>query len=75
MGTATALPAAVYAGTLPDYRGRINGCGKLEKPEAPEGVLVKIKTSNPKQKAITFEDPLCPNCKAFHDRLVASLGA
>lgn len=71
MGTATALPAAVYAGTLPDYRGRINGCGKLEKPEAPEGVLVKIKTGNPKQKAITFEDPLCPNCKAFHDRLVA----
>ncbi len=38
MGTATALPAAVYAASLPSYDDRILACGKLEKPAAPEGV-------------------------------------
>lgn len=71
MGTATALPAAVYAGTIPDYRDRIASCGKLEKPETVTDTLVKIKTTNPVQKALIIEDPFCPNCKAFHNRLVS----
>lgn len=71
MGSATAVPAFVYASTAPDFRDRIASCGKLQKPGASAEALVKIKTSNPTKSALTLEDPLCPNCKAFHDRLVS----
>ncbi|NUP04727.1 MAG: hypothetical protein HOW73_01560 [Polyangiaceae bacterium] len=71
MATATAIPAVVYAGTVPDYKDRIVACGALPKPDTVNDVLVKVKTSNPSLPALTVEDPLCPNCKAFHDRLVS----
>jgi len=70
LGVASGLPAVVYAASLPDYTSKIVACGKLA--VSPEGKteLVKITTTNPKQAALTFEDPLCPTCKAFHKRLV-----
>jgi uncharacterized membrane protein len=71
LGVATLSPAVVYAATLPDYTGRILGCGKLAKPEAKKGVLVHVPTTTPLEPAISFEDPLCPSCKALHDRLKA----
>ncbi|MBL9028595.1 MAG: hypothetical protein JNL21_40765 [Myxococcales bacterium] len=69
LGLATLAPAAVYAATLPDYSGRIVGCGTLASPGAKKGVLVRVPTTTPVQAAISFEDPLCPACKALHDRL------
>ncbi|MBK6517175.1 MAG: hypothetical protein IPG04_24400 [Polyangiaceae bacterium] len=71
MATATAVPAVVYAGTMPDFRGKITGCGELKKPETVSDVLVKIKTTGAVQPALSVEDPLCPNCKVFHERLVS----
>jgi len=71
LGIATALPAIVYAGSLPDYSSKIVECGKLTVRTEKHNALVKITTTNPKQQALTFEDPLCPTCKAFHDRLVS----
>jgi protein-disulfide isomerase len=32
---------------------------------------VKIATTGPVQPALAFEDPLCPTCRAFHQRLAA----
>ncbi len=71
LGIATALPAVVYAASMPDYSSKIVECGKLSVKTEKHGALVKITTTNPKQQALTFEDPLCPTCKAFHDRLVS----
>ncbi len=70
LALATAMPALVYAGTVPSYKEHIVGCGKLLNVTDKKGALVKMPTTSPVQKAITFEDPLCPTCKAFHDRLV-----
>jgi uncharacterized membrane protein len=70
LGVATAAPAMVYAGTLPDYSGRILGCGTLANTAPKKDVLVRVPTTTPLEPAISFEDPLCPACKALHDRLV-----
>jgi uncharacterized membrane protein len=78
LGVSSALPAVVYAATLPDYGPRILGCGKLPASAAPDAELpagkkspfVKVETTHPVQAAVTIEDPLCPTCRAFHQRLV-----
>jgi hypothetical protein len=32
--------------------------------------LLKIATAHPIRAVLLFEDPLCPTCKAFHERIV-----
>lgn len=68
LGVATLLPAVLYASAMPDHSRFLGNCGTLKKPAVPE--LLVLNTSSPKQQAIMFEDPLCPTCKAFHQRLV-----
>jgi uncharacterized membrane protein len=70
LGLSTILPGAVYAGSLPNYDETIAGCGSLTTATAKGNALVSIPTKNPKEPALFFEDPLCPTCKAFHERLV-----
>jgi len=70
LGLSTLVPAVVYAGTLPDYSGKILGCGVLANPSPKKGTLVDVPTTTPLVPAVSFEDPLCPACKALHDRLV-----
>jgi uncharacterized membrane protein len=71
LGVTTLVPAVVYAASVPDHRPFLAQCGelKLQKPKA--GELVKLPGSRAVQPAMFFEDPLCPTCKAFHERLVA----
>ncbi len=64
------LPATVYAAALPSYKQYLRSCGTIIELTEKHGALVKIPTTSPKQAALTFEDPLCPTCKAFHERLV-----
>lgn len=71
IGLAAAAPAVVYAAALPSYDGLLSGCGKLPVPVEPTGSLVKMTGAAAVQPALTFEDPLCPTCKAFHQRLKA----
>jgi uncharacterized membrane protein len=71
LGIAAVLPALLYVVTLPDYRPYLTKCGSVPLGAEPHGALVKLRTSHPVQKATLFEDPLCPTCKAFHQRLVA----
>ncbi|HEY1955031.1 MAG TPA: vitamin K epoxide reductase family protein [Polyangiaceae bacterium] len=68
---ASLLPALVYASSLPDYRPYLTSCGALAQKTEPHDALVKIPTTQPKRKVLLFEDPLCPTCKAFHERLVS----
>jgi uncharacterized membrane protein len=71
LGVATVLPALVYMASLPDFRPYLTKCGTLALKAEAHGALVKIPTARPVEKVTLFEDPLCPTCKAFHQRLVA----
>jgi uncharacterized membrane protein len=71
LGAVALLPSLVYVASLPDYRPSLTKCGTTAlKPEA-HGALLKVPTTQPLQKVTLFEDPMCPTCKAFHQRLVA----
>lgn len=71
MGVVTLLPALVYARGVPDHRPFLKECGSLTKPKEAHDALVRIQGAHAVQAAVFFEDPLCPTCKAFHDRLNA----
>jgi uncharacterized membrane protein/protein-disulfide isomerase len=71
LGLSTVLPGVVYAASLPNYDDTIASCGALATATAKGNALVSIPTKNPKEPALFFEDPLCPTCKAFHERLVS----
>ena len=65
------VPALVYAASAPDERPYLTRCGELKVPKMKNGEFVKVTTTRPIQPTLLFEDPLCPTCKAFHERLVA----
>ena len=65
------LPSIVYAAAVPDERPFLGNCGKLEKTVEPHNALLRLKTAHSVRPAILFEDPLCPTCRAFHQRLIA----
>lgn len=67
----TLVPAVVYASGVPDQRGYLAQCGQLKQPDEQHDALVKLRTPSSIQPAVLFEDPLCPTCKAFHDRLLS----
>ena len=71
LGATTFVPAVAYTASLPDHRPYLQGCGKLKKPKDTHNVLLKVSTRRSVQPVTLFEDPLCPTCKAFHERLVA----
>ncbi|MFO0755795.1 MAG: vitamin K epoxide reductase family protein [Byssovorax sp.] len=64
-------PALLYVTALPNYTAYITGCGKLEKAPEPGNVLLHIAPPGAVQPATLFVDPLCPTCKAFHQRMTA----
>jgi hypothetical protein len=70
LGAATVLPALIYVSALPDYRPLLDKCGKLVVTKEAHNGLLKIPTPHPVRPVLLFEDPLCPTCKAFHERLV-----
>jgi uncharacterized membrane protein len=68
----SAVPALLYVSALPGYATYVTGCGKLEKPNDPtKTALLHVTPAGAKQEATLVVDPLCPTCKAFHQRLVA----
>jgi uncharacterized membrane protein len=66
-----AVPAALYTSALPSYGPYLSSCGKLEKPAETTGALIHVSFPGSVQPATMFVDPLCPTCKAFHQRLNA----
>ncbi|MCU0684076.1 MAG: hypothetical protein MUF34_17855 [Polyangiaceae bacterium] len=71
LGLFAAAPALVYAASLPDYRPLLANCGKLAEPAEPPNTFARLATAAPRRKALLFVDPLCPTCKALHERLAA----
>ncbi len=70
LGASALAPALVYVALLPDYRPLLTKCGKLTTTSDPHHGLLKIRTAHPVRPVLLFEDPLCPTCRAFHERLV-----
>jgi hypothetical protein len=70
LGASAVAPALAYVSGLPDYRSRIDKCGKLAVVGEPHNALLKIPTAHPTRAVLLFEDPLCPTCKVFHERMV-----
>lgn len=67
----TLAPALVYASAMPDHRPYLGNCGTLRETEEPNKALLHMVTPKSTRATILFEDPLCPTCKAFHERLLA----
>jgi uncharacterized membrane protein len=70
LGVTTLVPAAVYAASVPDERPYLTKCGKLKQPKMSVGSPLKIRGSRAVRPVLFFEDPLCPTCRAFHERLL-----
>jgi uncharacterized membrane protein len=71
LGLITLIPAVVYAGTVPDHTPYLAKCGELQKLPRAHDTLLQFKTARSVRPALMFEDPLCPTCKAFHQRIKA----
>ncbi len=67
LGASTIVPSFVYAASAPDHRPYLLTCGELKKLEEP--TLMKFRGPSAVQPTLFFQDPLCPTCKAFHERL------
>lgn len=70
LGACAILPALVYVSSLPDYKPFLTSCGSISVKTEAHNALLKIPTEHPVQPVTLFEDPLCPTCRAFHERLV-----
>jgi hypothetical protein len=70
LGVASAMPALAYVASLPDYRPFLDKCGKLAVTSDAHHSLLKLPTAHPTRRVVLFEDPLCPTCRSFHERLV-----
>jgi hypothetical protein len=66
----TLVPAVVYAASVPDHTRYLAQCGVLKQPKEEHDSLLKMRSNASKVPALMFADPLCPTCKAFHERLV-----
>jgi uncharacterized membrane protein len=70
LGATSLLPAVVYAASAPDQLPYLSKCGEIKVAKMKGDSPVKIRGARAIQPTMLFEDPLCPTCKAFHDRLV-----
>jgi uncharacterized membrane protein len=73
------VPVVLYLAMAPDHARFIGSCEGLPHPDDPYGVLLRVDRASHDGKpapapapAIEVLDPLCPACKAFEQRLVAS---
>jgi uncharacterized membrane protein len=65
------LPVLLYMMMAPDNSKFIGTCDALAKPDDTYGVMVNVHRTKG-APALEILDPLCPACKAFEQRLVAS---
>src|SRR6185369_12989690 len=64
------IPAVVYAAGVPDERPYLSQCGELKQPKMKGSDPLKLRGQQAVRPALFFEDPMCPTCKAFHERLI-----
>ncbi len=64
-------PALWYREQVPSYEAYVGKCGGLATAEDPKKALLHLSAPGAVQPVTMVVDPLCPTCKAFHQRLVA----
>jgi uncharacterized membrane protein len=75
LAVCSVAPAILYVSAVPAYGHYIGNCGKLERgvsAEKPEiqAAMLHIAAAGAREPVTMLVDPLCPTCKAFHQRLV-----
>ncbi|HVY47995.1 MAG TPA: vitamin K epoxide reductase family protein [Minicystis sp.] len=75
LGACAVTPALLYSQAVPGYGHYIGSCGKLERPVSAEkpdiqAAMLHIQPPSAREPVTMLVDPLCPTCKAFHQRLV-----
>ncbi len=70
LGIVTLVPSVVYAASVPNQKPYLTKCGSLKQPKMTAGAPLKIRGTRAVQPVLFFEDPLCPTCRAFHERLL-----
>jgi hypothetical protein len=69
LGAFALAPALVYAKSAPRYERYINNCGALLVPPKTPKDFPRITPRRATVQATMVVDPLCPTCKALHQRL------
>lgn len=64
--------AVLYVGFAPTSKKTLEGCGSLVQAKDRNDVLIPLGGSSVGTPAIAVLDPLCPACKGFDRRLMAS---
>jgi uncharacterized membrane protein len=72
LGLLVAVPVGAYVATMPSYAQAVGSCERLASPQGPRRAVVKLRTATPRHDALLVVDPLCPACKAMHERLERS---
>ena len=70
LGLFALIPAGVYYQSVPSFAKQVTGCGKIVSAEDPKKSFLHINTGG-REPVHMVVDPLCPTCKAFHQRLVS----
>ncbi|MGB0679969.1 MAG: vitamin K epoxide reductase family protein [Polyangiales bacterium] len=71
-GLFIALPVLAYALAAPDHSRYVGSCGDLARPGDPHKVLLPLGAQTGGVPAVEVLDPLCPACRGFEQRLLAS---
>jgi uncharacterized membrane protein len=69
LGAFALAPALVYAQSAPKYDQYINNCGALLGPPKTPKDFPRLTPRKASVQATMVVDPLCPTCKALHQRL------
>lgn len=72
LGAFVGIPVIGYVMLMPDYGRYVGTCGRLADTDDPGGVMVELDQHNVATTAVEVFDPLCPACRAFDRRLMAS---
>jgi uncharacterized membrane protein len=71
LGLFAIAPGGLYLHSVPSYGKYVGDCGDLKSVDDPKQALLRITPRGAEQPVVLMVDPLCPTCKAFHQRLVA----
>lgn len=72
LGAFVGIPVLGYTMLMPDYGRYVGTCGRLADTDDPGNVMVELDEHNVATTAVEVFDPLCPACRAFDRRLLAS---
>jgi uncharacterized membrane protein len=64
------LLSLLYMAMAP--KAEVKGCGQLVRDDDPSGIMLALSPAAGNVPAVEVIDPLCPSCKAFEKRLLAS---